>query len=241
MDNYFEHIQEYLDGNLLPEDRQQFERELETNAALQSETDDQRMLRAALEKQLAAEATVPALRATLTEASDRHFGGALRKKKTSIIRWLGPLAAAAIILFVFNLRGWFMTDYEALPTMPTTVTRGTTGDRTFIQAAEAYHAENYSEAINLLQTLTAADTTVIRYRYYLGLSYLGKTDYPQAVEWLQPIADGRSVFAEDACYFTAVAFWRLNRLEEAQAYVARITKTSEYYQKAEKLHQKLIN
>ncbi|GGG83377.1 hypothetical protein GCM10007415_15540 [Parapedobacter pyrenivorans] len=241
MDNYFEYIQDYLDGTLSPEEHRRFEHELEHNEALHSETAHQRTLRDTLEKQLAAIPMIPALKATLKKASNQHFGNKSKRKKITTLRWLAPVAVAASLLLVYNFLGWFATDYEALPDMPSSVMRGTVEENTILLAAEAYNAEDYTRSIDLLQTLMATDSATTRYSYYLGLSYIGKKDYGQAAERLQSVAEGTSVFADDARYFLAVALWRLGKIEEAVYQANRVSETSEYHGKAEKLRQKLTN
>ncbi|MFB2120425.1 tetratricopeptide repeat protein [Parapedobacter sp. 2B3] len=241
MDNFFESIQDYLDGALSPEEHQRFERELERNEPLLLETDNQRMLREVLGKQVAAAPMIPLLRNTLKEVSDRHFGSVRKKKKITVVRWLAPLAAAAVILVVVNFMGWFAADYDALPPMPSSVTRGAVDDSAVSQATEAYNVGDYLQSIGLFRQLMAADPTVARYPYYLGLSYIGNEDYQRAIEQLQAVADGKSVFAEDACYFTAVALWKLGKDKEALVYMRKVTEASEYYRKAEKLRNKLDN
>lgn len=241
MENYFEYIQDYLDGILPTEERGRFEQELERNEVLRLETAQQRMLRAVIEKQLAATAMIPALQATLEEVGNRHFRKRAGRKRYITLRWLAPMAVAASLLLVFNFLGWFATDYEALPDMPAAVMRGSDGEDALVLAAEAYNAENYTRSIELLQTLMAADPTAARYPYYLGLSYIGSEDYPRAIAQLQAVADGKSVFADDARYFLAVALWRSGKVEEATSHAARVTDKSAFHKKAEKLSRKLTN
>lgn len=240
MDNYFEQIQDYLDGTLSPEDRRRFEEELARNADLRMETDHQRMLGETLRKRLGAEHQVSALRATLKDVSDQHFSRPAKKGRPGLVRWLIPLAAAACLLVVSNWLGWFATDYEALPTMPVSATRGVDQDDHYRQAAEAYNGADYSLSADLLSDLVSQDTGVVRYRYYLGLSYLGNNDYEQALDVLGPVADGPSVFADDACYFLAVASWRLGKVDEAIRHAEKVSPTSDYGKKAEKLAELLL-
>lgn len=239
MDNYFEHIQDYLDDILSPEDRQRFEEELARNANLRSETDHQRSLRETLGKRLAANEGVPAFVQTLQTVSDAHFSKPKERKRFTVVRWLIPVVAAACLLLVFILPGRWSVDYEALPDLPVSVTRGVGAENRSRQAAEAFNAKDYQRSIQLLQPLIAKDTTQIRYRYYLGLSYLGLKDYRQSADVLSTVADGKAVYADDARYFLAVALWRLDELDEALRYAERVTSQSEYHRKARKLVDQL--
>ncbi len=239
MDNYFEHIQDYLDDILSPEDRQLFEVELASNAELREETNHQRGLRQTLSKHLRANEGVPALLLTLQSASDNYFAESQPQKRSMVIRWLIPVVAAACLLLVFTIPGLWTVNYEALPEMSVSVARGADDENTSRLAAEAFNAKDYARSTELLQLLIAEDTTQIRGRYYLGLSYLGMKDYRQSAVVLRPVADGKAVYADDARYFLAVALWRLGEPDEALRYAERVTSQSGYHRKARKLVDRL--
>lgn len=241
MDNYFEYIQDYLDGHLSPEELQRFESELARNAELQAEADHQRALRDTIAKQLRAAEGLPALKATLQSVSGAHFGKPAKPKLFAMVRWLIPAAAAACLLIIFNTLGWFEVNYETLPDMPASVTRGVESEAIAKHAAAAFNAKNYDESISLLRPLVAEDTTHMRNRYFLGLSYLGLKDYRQSAATLRPIANGASVYADDAGYFLAVSLWRLGEPDESLRYAERVTNQSNYYAKARKLADKLAD
>jgi len=240
MDNYFEHIQDYLDGTLSPEERLRFEEALERDVDLRIETDHQRMLRETVAKRLQANEGVPTLAETLRTVSAAHFTKIRKRKSVTTVRWLIPLAAAACLLWVFTIPGWWTTDYESLPDMPSTVTRGADADDMAREAAKAFNAKAYARSTQLLTTLVDADTTNVRNRYYLGLSYLGEKKYQQSVDILQPVADGTAVYADDARYFVAVALWRLGKQDDARHYATRVTSQSDYHRKARKLADRLM-
>ncbi len=239
MDNYFEYIQDYLDGNLTPEELQRFENELARNAELQAEADHQRALRDTIAKQLRADEGLPALNATLQTVSGAHFGKPAKPKRSAVVRWLIPVAAAACLLVIFNMPGWWTDNYEALPDMPASMTRGVASEAITKQAADAFNAKEYVASMPLLKELVAEDTTHMRNRYYLGLSYLGLKDYEQSAATLRPLAEGASVYADDAGYFLAVSLWHLGKPDEALRYAERVTPQSDYYRKAQKLSHRL--
>jgi len=239
MEHYFEHIQDYLDGLLTPEERRVFEQELQRNVALREETNHQRELHAIIGKHQRAAEGLPALQETLRQVSDNHFASRPALKKRRMITWLIPMAAAACLLVAFNFFGWFTTDFNQLPEMSLAVTRGNASDTDYEEAARAFNAADYDSSAELLAALVQRDTTVIRYRFFLGLSHIGQQDYHRAAAQLRPIADGPSVFADDARYFTAVALWHIGNEQQAANYAKQVTVSSPYYEKAEKLLRKL--
>lgn len=240
MESYFDAIQDYLDGVLSDEDRARFEAELARNPALRSETDLQAELAAVMKKHIAAEEHVPALRQVLSEARRDYTSKRADKKSRGLIRWLLPATsvAAALLLLVYQF-GWFTTDFEQLPILTESATRGGAVSDRNEEIARAFNAGAYTRSVELLETAVASDTGVVRYAYYLGLSHLGNGDYARAIAVLLPVADGPSVFAADAQYFAAVALWRLGRLEDAREQALRVAESSTYYKKSQRLIRRL--
>lgn len=234
MQNYFEHIFDYLDGTLPPEEKHLFEAELQVNQDLRKETARQRDLQAILRKQIRAEDKIIPLNSTLTEVGDAYFK---KKDRVRILRWLLPVTVAACLLVVF--RFWSDPAFEKLPGMPSATQRGDRGDATYEQAVKAYNEGDYPASILHLSALAAAEEPPARYTYYLGLSYLGKKEYAAAARELREVAEGKSVFAPDACYFLGVAFWKTKQNVEAGAYLERVPQSSSYYEKAQKLNKRL--
>ncbi|MEC3879620.1 hypothetical protein [Parapedobacter sp. 10938] len=238
MANYFDQIQDYLDGALTAEDQQIFEQQLKLDQPLQKEVDLQRELQGVLKKHRQAEDALSALEPTLKQMGAQHFD-VPRAKKRGIIRYLIPLAAAACLLAVFNYMEFFVPHFENLPEMPTSVTRAGGVDTVYQQAAMAFNAGEYSRSIDLLNPMIQEDSTVVRYRFYRGLSYLGQAKYQRALTDLKSVAEGTSVFVDGACYFAAVALWKLDNKNAAQAYAIRVREGSTHHQKAVKLQKRL--
>ncbi|HWL00621.1 MAG TPA: CDC27 family protein [Parapedobacter sp.] len=240
MENYFAAIQDYLEGVLPDEDRQQFEAELGRNPELRAETALQAELGAVMKKHLAAEEQVPALRQSLQAASRDYASGRTDEKGRVLIRWLLPAAsiAAALLILVYQV-GWFSTDFEQLPVLSESVSRGGPDNNQNEEIAKAFNAGAYARSAELLEAALASDTGIVRYTYYLGLSHLGNQDYVRAVAALKPVADGPSVFAADARYFLAVALWRLDRVDEAREAASRVTKSDTYHKKSQRLLRRL--
>ncbi len=240
MENYFAAIQDYLEGMLSEEDHQQFEAELTRNPELRAETALQAELGAVMKKHLAAEEDVRALRQSLQAATRDYASKRTDKKSRGLIRWLLPATsiAAALLIFVYQL-GWFSADFEQLPVMSESVSRGSGASDQNEEIAKAFNAGAYTRSTELLEDALASDTGVVRYAYYLGLSHLGNQDYARAAATLTPVADGPSVFAADARYFLAVALWHLERVDEAREQASRVTESGAYYQKSQRLIRRL--
>ncbi len=239
MDDFFEHIHDYLDGTLAPADRDRFEHELAQNDRLRAEMEYQRELSDTIGKHLVAAEGLPPLRQTLEQVGRRHFKGRKRSNRAIFIRWLIPVAAAACLLAVVDPFGWWATDFEALPHMAMQVSRGDSTAETAERAAALFNAGDYAGSTELLEALVAADTTVTRHRYFLGLNYVGLSDDANALRYLQPIADGPSVFADDARYFTALVLLRLGDHAKATHYAGAVPRGNAYYTKAQKLIRRL--
>jgi len=234
MQNYFENIFDYLDGTLPPEDKQLFEAELQANEDLRNETARQRDLQAILRKQIAAEDKIIPLNTTLSKVGNTYFK---KKDRVRILRWLLPVAVAACLLLVF--RFWSDPGFEKLPDMPSATQRGDREEATYDQAVKTYNEGDYPASIRHLSVLAPAEEPPARYTYYLGLSYLGNKEYAADARELREVAEGKSVFAPDACYFLGVALWKTDQDTEAGTYLERVPRSSSYYEKAQKLNKQL--
>lgn len=239
MDNYFEQIQGYLDGTLSTREHQRFEAELKTNAELQRETGHQRMLRETITKHMEAESRAAALKETLQRTGGEYFGNKARSTGKTVVRWMVAAMAAACLLIVGNFMGWFAPSYDTLPEMPLLTSRSHGQDSIYSEAAEAFNAGDYPMSTELLRSIFDQDTAMVRNRHYLGLSLVGERKYSEALDALQPVADGNSLFASEASYFMAVILSELGRDGEAMHYAERVSVDSEYRKKAKRLLRNL--
>lgn len=229
-------IQDYIDNVLSAEDKRQFDILYENDAEFRAELRLQEELTEVVRRRLSSEEET--LRANLVEVETTHRKGKLISWK----QWLIPLAAAACVLIVVKFI-FFQSDTAlyALPEMQSGVVRGNQNNEAndYERAVEAFNAKDYRKSTSILLDLYQTDQTILQYQFYLGLSLIGEKKFDQATRYLSPLADGESVFRQEANYYVAVILTESGRREEAKKRLSDIEQSAKIYDKAQKLLDKI--
>lgn len=236
MENYADKIQDYTDGLLSTEDKAAFEAELLKNPSLAEEVALIKDMQYIITKHSHAEKGASALKSTLSGFNKEYFKVDKKPAKVvSISRWLAPLAVAASIVLLFVIRPLY--DQPGFPVMNSTVDRGeaTADKEMYEKAVQAFNAEDYDTSYPALEKLHRKDPFNSDITYYMGLSSLGMKVYDRAIKELQPLAEGKSVYKEDAAYFIAYAYDKTGNAVLSARFAGRVNQSSVYYEKAQKL------
>ncbi len=242
-ENLFHKITDYLDGMLSPEEQQQFEEALHVNKELEKATALEKRIQKVVSQRESSASKIHSLKKTLNEENKTHFlTPDAPKKKISQKRILWPtmgIAASIAVILMIGLQ--YLNPIGALDTLPVITHETVRGseEESSTKAIDAYNEKEYAESIVLFTELAEHHDEAIRYKHFLGLSYFGSEDWEEAIESLKPIADGESLFKEEASYFTALAAKKLEHFEMAIKYASSISENSDYYTKAQKLLKKI--
>ena len=240
-------IQDYIDGVLRAEDRLEFERllreDVEFGEELKFQTEMQGILKDRLgSKEEDLRATLKAVEREIRdgERDAKAHDGEIFAEKNKVIswkKWIIPLVAAACLLLIGKFF-FFPTGYHyELPDMPSEIVRGQEDPELnrYEEAVRAYNRKDYEKSALILEELSAKAPELMQYRYFLGLSLMGKKDFLMAVDQFKPIAAGVSVFQQDACYYLGVSLHELERDIEAVEYLKKVLKGSKHYEDAQEL------
>lgn len=230
-------IDAYLNGELNAEDQQQFEQELRSNAQLQEQVNAYRLLNSTVGKHQQAEQTLPELKQILDPLTHQYF----KKGKAKVVtmrRTMYMLAAAAsvVLILLLALPGTSPDSYS-FDDMPGAIVRGAEDEKA--KAAQLFNNKQYSEAATAFTKLKAtapADATV---DFYLGLSLLKTEKYAEALPLFETLANGASVYAEDANFFTALSAYHLQQNEKAKQYADKVKESSRYWKNAKAVLKKI--
>ena len=97
-------------------------------------------------------------------------------------------------------------------------------------AFQQYEAGNYNLAITGLDSILNANPAQKFASFYLGLSYFETGEYKKAIAPLQDAIDSRSnLLVAPALFYSALAYLKLNKKEEALAQLNLIKKRHDYY------------
>ncbi|NGM60517.1 hypothetical protein G5B30_01185 [Sphingobacterium sp. SGG-5] len=233
MENKADKIQAYIDGLLTGDELAQFEKWMAEDEELRAEVHAQREVQETIRKRLTSKED--ALRANLRQARVGLQTG--RKGVVSLYKVYLPVAAAVCLLIFFSIFYLYTDDsylYD-LPAMQSEVVRGQEANVSYENAVQAFNAQSYEEARGILYSLIEADSSVVQYRYYAALTYVGEQNWSQALPELTPIAEGKSIFADEAKYYLALVYHKIDQHEEAKTLLREIPSQGKLGEKAGKL------
>lgn len=231
--NISDKIQDYLDGLLSGEELKAFERQMETDDDLRNLVSLHREVQSILSKREQEE--TKAFKVTLMRAAKEFRDGQQSSSGITLIRIL-PWLAAACVLIVFAISIFDKKEelYQ-LPVLQSEIVRGETENEKYEQAVVLFNTGKYLDSRILLADLTKEDSTVVQYRYYEALTFVGTEQWAGAISRLQPIAEGTSVFADEAKYYLAVVYIKDGNPDKAKPLLAQIPQTGKLGEKAGKL------
>jgi tetratricopeptide (TPR) repeat protein len=230
-------IDAYLNGELNAEEQQAFEQELRSNQQLREQVNAYRLLNSTVGKHQQAEQTLPELKQILDPLTHQYF----KKEKAKVItmrRTMYMLAAAAsvVLILMLTLPGTSPDNYS-FDDMPGAIVRGAEDEKA--KAAQLFNNKQYAEAATAftnLRTTAPADATV---DFYLGISLLKTGKYVEALPLFETLANGTSVYAEDANFFAALSAYHLQQNEKAKQYAEKVKEGSRNWKNAKAIIKKV--
>ncbi len=229
MENKIDKIQDYIDGLLEGDELIQFEKQLLEDEALRQEVSMQQEVQGIIQHRL--DSKEDELRKSLKNAQAVLQS---RKSSTNIYKLYLPIVAAACLLVFFSLFFFYSNDNSLydLPTMQSEVVRGQEENVRYENAVKAFNAKSYEEAREMLNTLIAVDPSILQYQYYAALTYFGEQNWSLSIQELTPIADGKSIFADEAKYYLAASYHQIDQKDEAIRLLEQIPITGKLGKKA---------
>lgn len=237
--NYPEFIERYLDGEMSPEEKTWFEKEMEDNPELGDEIQLRKEVNEAI-----MEEDVIQLRMQLD--------GIHRKRQAEKIRTVKParttrrvlLATSSVaVLTVFILLGgrywWgnvapekiFNRYYEPYE-MPVYREAGTATDLLFLKAMETYQNREFDRAIELFEEVLAQDVTKMDANLMSGISKIETERYGEATTNFRRIIDHRdNLFLDQAEWYLALSYLMTGETGKATALFEQIAGEEGTYRK----------
>ena len=232
MENLTDRIQDYIDGLLEGAELQQFEQRMEEDQELRDLVELQKEVHEIISRRI--ESGEDELRENIARA---RANIATAPKSNKVFKMYIPIAAAACLLAVFGLflfRGGDQALYD-MPIMPSEIVRGEVGNTSYEDAVKLFNEGKYSEVRAVLQPLIGAEPEVVQYQYYAALTFVGEEDWSAATSALQPLAEGRSIYADDAKYYLGLAYWKTGNTQDAIASLEQIPDVGKLGEKKVKL------
>ena len=242
-----EWIVRYVEDDLSPEERRQFELGLDEDPALRAEVALYRELRSVLEQRLPADETEQSLRLTLRQLNAEHFSPAAETgkgaKHISFTRWTAGIAAAAAIV-VATMLIWpsgreTVFDRLGRTEMISTTERGSNSDSLTQQAAAHFNQQDFAGALPFLDRAVQADSSNQLALFYQGIAewHVGRVEESRRA--LQQVYNGESVLRYEAAFYMALGYARENKKDSAGEWLKRIPADAPVSAKANELKANL--
>lgn len=241
-DNY-EHIELYLNDEMSPEEKQDFEQRLKLDNELQDELHIYKEVNGILSRRINIPEDEQRLRDQLQEKQSQYFSsGAKVVPITSRRTWLYAIASvAAVILIMITWWGpWQETSlnrYGQIEMTAPTV-RSNEQNTALTQAANLFNNKKYKQALPLLDSIVLANPSDARSRFYRGVTLLHLDQAAKAREDLNTIYNGESIYQFDAAYYIALSYLDKNK-DSSRNWLQKIPQDAPIYPKAKKLLEKV--
>lgn len=236
MENHSEKIQDYIEGLLEGDELMRFEAQLAVDIELRNLVALQREVYEILNRRTSSGET--SLKQTLAEVNQR-YRSEKRSSVPNIKRWFPAVAAACILLVgsLFFFKG--SNELYELPEMRSEIVRGAEENVSYEKAVQAFNDKRYAAARDMLSVLLDQEPEQIQYQYYLSLTYIGDQQWAKARDLLAPIASGPSVFALEANYYLALAYYESGDMDNAKMCLNKIPAEGKLGEKASQLRDKM--
>lgn len=237
MDNLSDKIQDYIDGQLEGNDLLQFEAQLAVDKDLYNLLTLQKEVHDILEKRVVNKEME--LRATINTVSNnfRHNPSTKVVELRKIIYY--AVAVCALIVgsvFFFNRSN----NLYDLPLMSSEIVRGHEESVSYETAVKLFNNKDYMTArIQLESLLGQQEIGQVQLEYYIGLTFIGEKNWQSAIQELEPIALGHSVFAEEAKCYLAIAYLEKGDSEKAKQLLNELSAEGDLGEKAKSLLKKI--
>jgi hypothetical protein len=242
-------VARYLEGDMEPQEKQEFETLLQSDAELQELKAYYINVHQSLKMKIATTEEDERVEATLSSLSKQYFkneGQANEEEQVPhavslqpYIKWLSIAAVLVIGLLVWA--PWSANLYEkyAISKEMSVVERSDIGQNTIERAADLYNVQDFAAAAKLLQEIyrKEPDNSLAAYYYGISLIETGKGDEARMV--LSKLYDGESVFKYDAAYYIALSYIKQKDNVQALTWLSKIPQGTTNYDKAQELSGRL--
>lgn len=217
----FEQIEAYLLDSMTTEERSRFETQLAADPSLQKELE--------LQRQLLAIATIESFKA---DQQSRIENSSAASRPSAIVKSISKWywAAAAVLIFITGF--WFFQNQTATPQklanqyfspdpgLP--VTMSSSSQYQFYDGMVSYKEADYEKAIAIWKSIATTNRQSDTLQYFIGLAYLNRDHYNDALQQLLPLAEGNSKWKEKASWYLSLTYLKLNQPQKAQKWLQTI-------------------
>ncbi|MBB5440540.1 tetratricopeptide (TPR) repeat protein [Pedobacter sp. AK017] len=241
-------VARYLEGDMEPQEKQQFETLLQSDQELQDLLDAYKNIHQTLKMKIAPSQEDKDVEATLTSFGKQYFKqGAIPDTAkdakvislSSYMKWIS--VAAILIVGLFVWAPWNTDLYEryGISKEMSVVERGDGNKNNIEKAADLYNAGDFDAAGKILEKEYLADTANSLVAYYYGITLIETNKADEARRILIGLYAGKSVFKYEAAYYIGLSYLKQNNHAQALEWLEKIPQGSPVYEKAQELIKKI--
>jgi TolA-binding protein len=226
---------QYLQGEMTVEERNNFEKQVSENEEFAAEFRTFKEVLAQLDNKFGYEKEREAFRENLSAISDKHFNK--EKPKVVLMRpWYYAAAASVAILF-----GLFFFDYNQNPSFndynhpgQAHFTERSNVNSNLIQAEKTFNDRKFKEAIPFFEAVLKSKKTA-EVQYYYGVSLLQNNQYKKAETVFNELKSGSSVYKEKAIWNLALIKLKQKDYKGCKQILQTISQDYEDYDEVQEL------
>jgi tetratricopeptide repeat protein len=216
MQNHTGYIDDYFAGNLNPEERKNFEKQMEQDKNLAEEVAFYLAAKQALKEELAGEK-----KEWFRELASQNVNLSEKTRSAPVRRiWVYRLAAAAVFVGIVFF-SWSLF-FQSSTTSPNELADKyisthlenlsvTMGAKDSMQEAfELYNAKQYNKALQHFQWVIQRDTSNYKAKEYAGVSSLMLGNYDKALSYFQQLATYTTNWSNPAIFYQALTLMKRN-------------------------------
>lgn len=237
MEHLEDKIEDYIEGQLQGEELLEFEQHMQQDTDFRNLVHLQCEVHEIINQRLSSSEND--LRETLFHAETEVRVIQQRSVFSRIKSFLTVATAACVLLFGYLF--FFSTKntlYE-MPAMQSEIVRGQESNVQYEEAVKLYNEKSYTRSREILNSLIASEPDIVQYQYYAAWTYLGEENWSESRDNLTPIAEGLSIFKDEAKYYLAVSLEKLGNKAQAITILQTIPVQGQLGEKVEKLLKKL--
>lgn len=232
-------FENFLDGQLSNEERLDFEERLKKDLDFQNDFEMYKETSAYLKNKFDPETI--SFKENINTISNNYFSNSNKKEKRVVKLETWYYAAASIVVL---LGFWFFmqnsnpqySDYNTHE-MAAFVERAESNSD--IKMAEvAFNSKNYKEASLYLEKILKNNPSS-EFQYFYAISLLEQNQFLKAETQLDTLKRSNTIYKEKALWYLALSKLKQEKWEECKSYLNQIPETSEDYEKAQQLLDKL--
>ena len=244
MEKFYENIEDYLNGNLSPEETNAFDKVIKEQPALQTEVNLYKEVSNSLAADFTHENKNKKTAQTLKKMSAAYFSNekqtakVVPMKKNSLFKILISAAAVALVLVL----SWPYLFTEAPLQYADVVlhskasfTEMGTSENTLAEAEKAFNTGDYAAAITPLENYLMTNDNSTEAWFYIGICKLETGEEDSAEMLFRQISTLDTPYRSEATWYLALTHLKKEEFKKCKAELEKIKEGSEHFEVAQQL------